>query len=247
MTLTVTDNSGNTATATATITVQDKTAPVINANTPLTLTLDATGNVTLSVSDVENGSTDNCSISTKVLSKTSFTCANVGSNTVTYTVTDASGNASTTNISVTVQDKTAPVLSVNSTVTLSLDATGKATLTVAAVEKAPGSKDNCGITSQVLSKTAFDCNDIGNNTVTYTVSDASGNTSTAVITVTVQDVAAPTAKAKNVTLTLNAIGSATLAASDVDNGSTDNCGIKTLSISKTAFDCTYIGTTNVVT
>jgi hypothetical protein len=243
--LTVTDNSGNTATATATITVQDISAPVINSKNP-TLFLDATGKATLVVSDVENGSTDNCSISTRVLSATSFTCANIGTNTVTYTVTDGSGNKSTSAITVTIVDRTSPIIVTNSTVTLNLDATGKATLTVANVDN--GSTDNCSIASKTLSKTAFDCNDIGNNTIMYTVTDASGNSSNVFVTIVVVDKVAPTVKTKPVTLNLNLLGNtvATLNPADVDNGSTDNCAIKSMTLNIFSFDCSKLGT-NLVT
>jgi len=48
--------------------------------------------------------------------------------------------------------------------------------------------ENCGLTSTVtLSKDTFDCNDMGENSVTVTVTDSSGQTSTCVTTVTVVD------------------------------------------------------------
>lgn len=50
-----------------------------------------------------------------------------------------------------------------------------------------GASDNCGIESDVLSETLLDCTDVGTNTITLTVSDASGNTATCESTVTVLD------------------------------------------------------------
>ncbi len=50
-----------------------------------------------------------------------------------------------------------------------------------------GSNDACGIASLSLNTTAFDCNDIGPNTVTLTVTDNNGNQATCMATVTVED------------------------------------------------------------
>ena len=60
---------------------------------------------------------------------------------------------------------------------------GSAVITAADVDN--GSTDNCGIASLEVNKTTFGCNDIGNHTVTLTVVDKSGNTSSATATVTV--------------------------------------------------------------
>jgi hypothetical protein len=56
---------------------------------------------------------------------------------------------------------------------------------ITAVDVDNGSTDNCGIASLEVNKTTFGCNDIGNHTVTLTVVDKSGNTSSATATVTV--------------------------------------------------------------
>ncbi|MFC6221992.1 FG-GAP-like repeat-containing protein [Hymenobacter artigasi] len=66
--------------------------------------------------------------------------------------------------------------------------------------------------------------------VTLTVTDASGNTSTAPALVTVTDNIAPTAVAQNVTVALSASGTAPVTAAAVNNGSTDNCAVQTLEL-----------------
>ncbi|NDP23103.1 MAG: hypothetical protein GZ091_18785, partial [Paludibacter sp.] len=93
VTLKVTDNSGNVATATATVKVEDKIAPVVLTKN-ITIQLNAAGSGSIVAADVNNGSTDACGISLLELDKTAFTCANIGDNTVTLTVTDNSGNVS---------------------------------------------------------------------------------------------------------------------------------------------------------
>jgi hypothetical protein len=64
---------------------------------------------------------------------------------------------------------------------------------------------------------------------------------TEVITVTIGDSEAPMAMCQNVTVQLDASGNATLAASAVDNGTTDNCDpAPSLSLDITSFDCSNL-------
>ena len=77
-----------------TITVQDDQNPVATCQN-FDLVLDASGNGVLQASDIDNGSTDNCGIQSYSISQTNFSCADLGNNTVTLTVTDTSNNVST--------------------------------------------------------------------------------------------------------------------------------------------------------
>ncbi|MGV6862526.1 MAG: T9SS type A sorting domain-containing protein [Putridiphycobacter sp.] len=97
MTFYVTDTGNNlTDSCTATVTVLDTIAPTANCigGTP-TFALDNTGNFMLQPSDLNNGSTDNCSIDSLAVSKYYFDCSDIGLNTVSLYVMDASGNSST--------------------------------------------------------------------------------------------------------------------------------------------------------
>lgn len=58
----------------------------------ITVALDPTGNVSITPADIDNGSSDACGIDTYAISKSSFTCADIGPNQVTLTVTDNAGN-----------------------------------------------------------------------------------------------------------------------------------------------------------
>jgi hypothetical protein len=60
------------------------------------------GTATITTAQVNNGSTDACGIATLALSKTTFSCDNIGANTVTLTVTDTHGNVATQTATVTV-------------------------------------------------------------------------------------------------------------------------------------------------
>src|SRR5690606_39636654 len=96
--------------------------------------------------------------------------------------------------------------------------------------------DACGIESLELSQTSFDCSNIGDNTVTLTVTDNNGNTSTCEATVTVEDNVAPNAICVDTTVILDANGNGSIVAADIDGGSNDACGIASLSSRKKSFD-----------
>ena len=57
------------------------------------ITLNAEGRANITVSDIDNGTTDNCAISSVQLSTTEFSVGNIGENTITLTATDVSGNS----------------------------------------------------------------------------------------------------------------------------------------------------------
>ncbi|MBT5528281.1 MAG: T9SS type A sorting domain-containing protein, partial [Cytophagia bacterium] len=62
---------------------------------------------------------------------------------------------------------------------------------------------------------------------------------------TVVDGVAPVAIAQNVTVQLDATGNGSTTAAAVDNVSTDACGIASLALSQTDFDCSEVGPNNV--
>src|SRR5690606_19454448 len=108
----------------------------------ITVQLDATGNASITASQVDNGSNDACGIASMNVSHSSFDCSNVGANTVTLTVTDNNGNISTCDATVTVEDHVAPT-AICQSITVQLDATGNAGITAAQIDN--GSNDACGI------------------------------------------------------------------------------------------------------
>jgi hypothetical protein len=179
----VTDSSGNTATCSFDVIVTDTQFPTV-VTQEVTLYLDENGDASTTAEAVNNASFDNCDIKSLSLNKTDFDCSNVGDNTVELTVTDVNGNESVAEANVKVVDDTTPT-AIAQEVTLYLDENGDASTTAEAVNNA--SFDNCEIASLSLSKTDFDCSNVGENIVTLTVLDINGNVATATATVTVED------------------------------------------------------------
>ena len=241
VTLTVTDSSGNKATKTAIVTVSDNIAPTVITQ-PLSINLDANGNASITAAQINNNSTDNCAIESMSLDITSFTCANIGENTVTLTVTDSSGNKATNTATVTVSDNIAPTVITQPT-TVYLDANGNASITPAQINN--NSTDNCAIESMSLDISSFTCANIGANTVTLTVTDVNGNKATNTAIVTVVDNTAPTVITQPLSVSLDANGNASITAALINNNSTDNCTIESMSLDITSFTCANIGENTV--
>lgn len=241
VTLTVTDNNDNSASCTSIVTVEDTMNPNAICQDQ-TVQLDASGIGSITTSDVDNGSNDNCGILSMSLDLTSFNCADVGSNIVTLTVTDVNNNISSCTADITVEDNVAPIALCQDQ-TVQLDASGFGSITIADIDN--GSVDNCLVQSISIDINSFDCSNVGSNTVTLTVTDNNNNVSTCTSTVTVQDNINPTALCQNQTIQLDASGSASIAVSDIDNGSNDNCGVQSTSIDITTFDCSNVGSNTV--
>ena len=248
ITYTATDVNGNSASCTATVTIEDNIAPIVQCK-DVSINLDASGVGQLSANGIDDGSTDNCSIVSTSWTPMSFDCSDVGTVSVTQTFTDASGNSASCTQMVTVNDFIVPVAICNN-FTVQLDVSGNASITVDDIDG--GSTDACGLDSRSLSRTAFTCGD-GAIPVTLSLTDPSGNSSHCTATVTVEDNIAPTALCKNINLPLSNIGQASITATDIDNGSNDNCsngpifnGLVAASVNPSNFNCSNVGPNTVL-
>jgi hypothetical protein len=318
--VTARDAAGNTTTAMCRVNIKDVSAPhVFTKNAVINLNFE--GYALLDPKDIDGGSWDLCGSHTLKLSKTVFSCTEVGNNSVTLIATDAAGNESratanvliidnippystsknidlvidkngipqlglntpglnvydacglksvtfseqqlscevkTNDVRITAIDKNNNTSSFVTTVTLKdnilpeiktkpvilyLGKDGKASLTAAMMNN--GSTDNCKIDSIYLSKNSFTCENIGKDSVIFFAKDNYGNISMKRESITVIDSMAPSILTKDFTVTLDAQGKGTLKVEDIDNGSTDNCGIKNKTLSKTSFDCTNAGKVEV--
>ena len=241
-TVTLTTNgSAGTASCTATVTVEDVIAPTANCQ-DISILLESDGTYTMAANEIDNSSSDVCGIASLVSSQTSFDCSNIGLNTVTLTVTDANTNVSTCSANVTVGDNVAPT-ALCQDVTIQLDASGNGSTTAQAVNN--NSNDACGIASLALSQTSFDCSDVGSNTVSLTVTDVNANVATCSANVTVVDNVASTAICQDVTIQLDANGNGSTTPQAIDNSSNDACGVASLALSQTNFDCSHVGSNTI--
>jgi HYR domain/Lamin Tail Domain/Secretion system C-terminal sorting domain len=168
------DGNGNVSTANQTVVLDDITAPV--APTLSTVTGECSASVTAPTA------TDNCvgNITGTTSSPLSYTAQ--GTYTIVWSFNDGNGNVSTANQTVVVDDITAPVAPTLSTVT------GECAASVTA----PTAVDNCAgnVTGITTDPTSFTTQ--GTYIINWSFNDGNGNTSTAVQTVIVKDVTAPT-------------------------------------------------------
>ncbi|MBO0358195.1 T9SS type A sorting domain-containing protein [Hymenobacter sp. BT186] len=180
--VTVTDAAQCSATTTATVTSTgtDTTPPSILAAGFITA-IESDGTRTIHAADVDWGSTDACSgIASMTISPSTFTCANVGPNQVTLTVTDNAGNSASETVTVIIVDNSAPVVMAAGFQTTLVNGTR----TIQAIDIDYGSYDNCGsIASMTIDRNTFTCANVGPNQVTLTVTDNNGNVSTQTVTV----------------------------------------------------------------
>ncbi len=235
--VTAKDASGNTTTQNQVVQVLDTIAPVLKYQNKVVF-LNSSGSISITPADVNDKSTDNCSIATYEISQSNFDCSNLGTNFINFSITDKASNKVTQSVRITVRDTFRPVLKTKP-VTIFLNEYGFALLSPMDIDD--GSTDNCKISTRNLSQSVFTCGNLGTNSVTYTLTDLNGNTSAARVSVTVKDTTKPINKVRNTAAYLDRNGFALLSAFDVDNGSSDNCGIDKVTLSKDRFSCTDLG------
>ncbi|WP_167619842.1 PKD domain-containing protein [Maribellus sediminis] len=166
----------------------------------LSVFLDSYGQATISATEVDNGSTDNCSIDSMWLDKYDFNCSELGTNNVTLFVSDASGNIDSCMAAITVNDNVKPI-AVCKNITVNLGQSGTASITAAQLDG--GSSDNCSIDSMWLNRYDFTMADLGIRQVTLFVADASGNESSCTASVKVVDNTPPMAQCNTISIYLD--------------------------------------------
>ena len=137
-------------------------------------------------------------------------------------------------VTLTIEDNTDPTISsITSGVTEILSGAGSATIDASSYVTA---SDNCTASGSLIYEisetdgsgyaTTFvaDCNDLGDKTFYFRVTDASGNVSTGSQVIAIADQTAPAiSSVSGVTVNLDANGDATITASDTYVTATDNC------------------------
>lgn len=150
-----------------------------------TVYLSASGAATIVIADVDNGSNDpDGTPLTYTLSKSSFTCADIGNNNVTLTVTDIYDATSSCIAVVTVVDNTIPVITCPANITVSCAAQVPSVNTASVT-----ATDNCPVTvtheGDVITNQT--CTNRFTLTRTYKATDAAGNSATCSQVITVFD------------------------------------------------------------
>jgi hypothetical protein len=194
-----TDAAGNLGTDSATVTVTDQTAPVLTApadgEVPAT---DANGTAAtdpLVVAWVESAvATDNVDASLTITNDAPAVLP-LGATVVTFTVTDAAGNSTSATATATVADTTAPEITAPGSLIVLGEDDGVAAdnAEIVAMIAAVTALDNVdGAITGITNDAPADVFPLGDTTITFTATDAAGNSGTAQTVVTVAlDVVAP--------------------------------------------------------
>src|SRR5437868_233239 len=196
ITVTATDEAGNSATCATTFTVSDTTVPTVSCPAPTSASAD--GTCQAAVPNVLSGVTasDSCSGTngiTLVQSPAAGTLVGLGTNTITVTATDEAGNSATCTTTFTVTDATVPTVSCPAPTSASAD--GSCQAVVPNVLGGVTASDSCSGTNGITlvqSPAAGTLIGPGAHTITVTATDAAGNSATCTTTFTVTDATVPT-------------------------------------------------------
>ncbi len=251
ITLEITDLESNTSTCVAQVIIEDATPPTAGC-TSTAVSLDANGEGIITPDIVNFGSSDNCDGDLEFeLDQSIVTCDNLSNfPVVTLTVSDAAGNSSTCTSIINVFDNMPPTTSCLPT-TVPLDLNGNANITA---DMVANYNDNCFISAE-LNTTNFTCDNVGGNFVSVIFSNTTGPIGScgALVTVTdptgvcgCQDLEAPIAICNDLVIALDENGIASITPDEVNNNSTDDCGITSLSINISDFDCNAVGIQAVI-
>lgn len=181
------DPAGNSDTCISIVNVLDTIKPEVNC-LDISVYLDETGNASITAADLDAGSSDACGISISIPSKSTFTCDDLGPQTVKLYMIDNNGNMDSCAAIVTVKDTISPeVICKNPTVYLN----DEGTVTINSIDLHESSSDICGIASIIASDTTYDCADVGVITVDLMVMDIAGNSKTCISQVSVLDTISP--------------------------------------------------------
>ncbi len=247
-----TDAAGNQASCSFNVTVNDTEAPQLIPPVAFADTIKVDNDSGLCGASVSFtvSATDNCAGVTYSCSANSGDFFPLGNTNVNCTATDAAGNMSSGFFVITVSE-TKPAVAVCATnQTLNLTSDGTTILSPSLVD---GGSYSCGSFTLSVAPNQFNCDNVGDMvTVTLTATDDSnGNSSTCMTTVTIDDpnsycCAPPDAICQNQTISLNANGMASIAVADINNNSTAECGLASMVLSQTSFDCSEKGQNTVI-
>ncbi|SDS30716.1 tandem-95 repeat protein [Christiangramia echinicola] len=191
VTWTVKDNAGNSTQCIQNVTVIDEEKPVIEEMEDINLDSDP-GVCGAVVTYSQISSSDNCGIETVMLTEgiASGEVFPIGTTTVTWTVTDIHGNVTIETFIVTIKDTEAPELTCPENIIV--DTVTGENYAIVDFPYATAT-DNCGATvEQTAGPVSGSQFPIGTTSVTFTATDAEGNTTECSLSITVEDNEDPT-------------------------------------------------------
>ena len=201
------------------ITVVDDLPPTVTCQ-DITLELNESGRVLYNPSMLVASQSDNCGLNTGISPESIWLdCSNLGTNERGYSAFDNSWNQGSCTSNVTVIDPIAPT-ALCEDISIQLDETGNTSIIPENVDA--GSVDNCGIAETSLSQNTFSCLDIGEQSVTLTVTDQDNKSSSCVATINVVDETGPALAAG--LLFVDCLDEEEGDLYQVDLTATDNCG-----------------------
>jgi hypothetical protein len=172
VTYTVRDAAMNVGNCSFTVTVGDTQPPVVTCPSNVAQNTDS-GQATAVVTWSPASATDNAGVGAPTPSHAIGSTFSLGATVVTYTATDVNGLTGTCTFTVTISDNENPVIPCPSDIIQNTDAglpTAVVTWTV------PVATDNVGTTGSISgTKNPLDTFNVGDTTVTYSISDTSGN------------------------------------------------------------------------
>ena len=185
--------------------------PIAECRDDVTINLDANGNAAVVATQVFNGNADlDCNDQPLIFSfdnagdegRLTFDCNDVGEVNYTLFVINSSGNSTRCETSLMVTDTNGscvdqcldPVAECMSTLTLNLNANGMTSVTTAQIYSGSETVDCEGVplvfafdSSGDNNRMAFNCNDLGNNTVSLFIVRSNGNSSSCESTIVIED------------------------------------------------------------
>jgi hypothetical protein len=176
----VSDDCGNSTSHTQTITVQDTTAPM------LTIPADYTAECSDEHPLDPASATDNCGeVTITEVADTTYSCANSYVVTRAFTAVDECGNSTSATQTITIEDTTAPMLTIPADYTAECDED--------LVFDDASATDNCGEVTITLEEVTIDTDCAQEYSIerTFTATDECGNSSSATQTITGEDTTAP--------------------------------------------------------
>ncbi|WP_343625932.1 T9SS type A sorting domain-containing protein [Flavobacterium lindanitolerans] len=234
-TYTVTITDANACQITRSFTITEPTAlSATTSSTNVSCNGGSNGSATVTVT----GGTGGYTYSWAPSGGTAATASGLAAGNYTVTITDANMCQITRTVSVT-QPSPIVIVPSQSNVSCTGGSNGSATVGVS------GGAGNYTFSWAPSGGTGATATGLAAGTYTVTVTDANSCTATQSFTITTTaDTTPPTVVTTNITVPLTA-GVATITAAQVNNGSTDNCGIASISVSPSTFNCSNVGPNTV--